>query len=41
MSGTYVTDITHFLDDAGEIVANMPAEARQLASFITLLIEEG
>ena len=40
MSGTYVTDITHFLDDTGEIVADVPIEARQLASFITLLIEE-
>jgi hypothetical protein len=36
--GTYVTDITHYLDEAGEL-ARMPAPARKLASFLTLLIE--
>ena len=40
MSGTYVTDITHYLNEAGELVGEMPAEARQLASFLTLLIDE-
>jgi predicted RNA-binding Zn-ribbon protein involved in translation (DUF1610 family) len=38
MSGTYVTDITHYLDDAGEL-AEMPSPARKLASFLVLLID--
>jgi hypothetical protein len=38
--GTYVTDITHYLDEAGEM-ATMPGPARKLASFLTLLIEAG
>ncbi len=38
MNGTYITDITHYLDDAGEL-AEMPAPARQLASFLVLLID--
>lgn len=33
-----VTDITHFLDETGEI-ASMPTPARKLASFLSLLIE--
>lgn len=37
--GTYVTDITHYLDDQGEVSADMPREARQLASFIVLVID--
>jgi hypothetical protein len=36
--GTYVTDITHYLDETGEM-AQMPAAARKLASFLTLLID--
>ena len=39
MSGTYVTDIAHYLDDEGEIVATMPAPTRKLASFLVLLID--
>lgn len=39
MSGTYVTDITHYLDDGGEIVDKMPSEARKLASFLVLVID--
>jgi hypothetical protein len=39
MNGTYVTDITHFLDDAGELVAEMPGPARKLASFLVLIID--
>ena len=39
MSGTYVTDITHYLDDTGEL-AEMPGPARKLASFLVLLIDE-
>jgi hypothetical protein len=38
VSATYVTDITHYLDETGE-VAQMPGPARKLASFLTLLIE--
>jgi hypothetical protein len=38
VEGTYVTDITHFLDASGEL-ASMPAPARKLASFLTLVIE--
>ena len=34
----YVTDITHYLDEAGEL-AQIPRPARRLASFLTLLIE--
>jgi len=37
-NGTYVTDITHFLDENGEL-AQIPATARKLARFLTLLIE--
>jgi len=36
---TYVTDITHYLDESGEL-AQIPRPARRLASFLTLLIEE-
>jgi hypothetical protein len=35
---TYITDSTHFLNDAGEM-AEMPAPARKLASFLVLLID--
>lgn len=38
MSGTYVTDITHYLDETGEL-AKMPGPARKLASFLVLLID--
>ena len=38
MSNTYVTDITHYLDKNGEL-AEMPGEARKLASFLVLLID--
>ena len=36
--GTYVTDITHYLDETGEL-AQLPGPASKLASFLTLLIE--
>ena len=39
MSGTYVTDVSHYLDDDGEIVANVPIPARKLASFLVLIID--
>jgi predicted RNA-binding Zn-ribbon protein involved in translation (DUF1610 family) len=38
MSNTYVTDITHYLDENGEL-AEMPEAARKLASFHVLLID--
>lgn len=37
-NGTYVTDITHYLDEAGELMP-LPGQARNLASFLTLLID--
>ena len=37
-SGTYVTDISHYLDETGEL-APLPGPASKLASFLTLLIE--
>jgi hypothetical protein len=38
VSTKYVTDITHYLDETGEL-AQLPGPARRLASFLTLLIE--
>lgn len=38
MSGTYVTDITHYLDETGEL-ADMPSPAKKLASFLVLVID--
>jgi hypothetical protein len=38
MGGTYITDITHYLGKDGEL-AEMPGEARKLASFLVLLID--
>ena len=39
MSGTYVIDITHYLDDEGELPAELPRPARKLASFVVLVID--
>lgn len=39
MTGTYVTDITHYLDDEGELPAEMPSPVRKLASFLVLVID--
>ena len=36
----YITDLTHFLDEMGNIPKNSPAEARKLASFLALVVEE-
>ena len=36
--GAYVTDITHYLDETGELLT-LPGPARKLASFLTLVIE--
>jgi hypothetical protein len=38
VSATYVTDITHYLDETGELM-QLPGPARKLASFLSLLIE--
>ena len=38
MSETYVTNITHYLDENGEI-DYMPAPAKKLASFLVLIID--
>jgi len=40
MSGAYITDITRYLNDAGELPAELPGPARKLASFLVLLIDE-
>lgn len=37
---SYVTDLQHFLDEEGEIVADIPTEARQLASFFALIVDD-
>jgi len=36
----YVTDLRHYLYNDGEIVADMLSEARQLASFLALIVDE-
>ena len=38
MTGTYVTDITHYLDESGNL-AEMPSAASKLASFLVLIID--
>lgn len=38
-TGTYITDITHFLDEAGEMPADLPQPAASLASFLVLIID--
>ena len=40
MHKTYVTDITHFLDDQGVISIDMPDEARQFAEQLTNLVTQ-
>lgn len=39
MTNTLVTNITHYLNEKGEM-AEMPAAARKLASFLVLLIDQ-
>ncbi len=36
----YITNLTHFLDDTGNIPGSMPKEARNLASFLALVVDE-
>jgi hypothetical protein len=35
----YISNITHFLDETGNVPKQMPKEARELASFLTLVID--
>ena len=35
----YITTFTHFLDEQGNIPKTMPKEARELASFLALVID--
>ena len=39
MSRTYVTDLTHYLATDGGIVKTMPKEAREIASFLALVVD--
>ena len=39
MPGTYVTDLRHFLDDDGDLASGIPSEARQMASFLALIVD--
>lgn len=39
MNQTYVTDLTHFLDDHGEVPKEAPAHIRQMASFLALIVD--
>ncbi|MBL7113724.1 MAG: hypothetical protein ISS19_17425 [Bacteroidales bacterium] len=36
----YITTFTHFLDEEGNIPHDMPKEARELASFMALIVDE-
>lgn len=40
MSETYITDITHYLNEHGEFPEKMGRPARQLASYLALIIDE-
>ena len=35
----YISNMTHFLDETGNIPKQMPGEAGELASFLTLVID--
>ena len=35
----YITNMTHFLDEKGNIPTSMPREARELASFLALVVD--
>jgi len=39
MVDTYFTDITHYLDEQGNLVKDMPGPARKLASFLVLIVD--
>ena len=36
----YITNMTHFLDESGNIPTQMPKEARELANFLALVVDE-
>lgn len=36
----YISNITHYLDEAGNIPKKIPKESRELASFLVLIIDE-
>ena len=36
----YVTNMSHFLDETGDIPKQMPQEARELSAFFSLVIDE-
>jgi len=40
MAEMYITDFQHFLDEQGNIPKNMRSEARELANFLALLIDD-
>ena len=40
MSAAYISDMTHFLDEDGEIPKAMPKPARELASFMALIVDQ-
>jgi hypothetical protein len=35
----YITNMQHFLDETGSIPKQMPKEARELASFLALVVD--
>lgn len=35
----YISNITHFLDDEGNIAQEMPKQAREMAGFLSLIID--
>ena len=39
MSGTLVTNLRHYLNDDGELKEDIPSEARQMASFLALIVD--
>ena len=37
--GAYIMNLTHFLNSDGEIPKDIPSEARELASFLALVVD--
>jgi len=35
----YISNMQHFLDETGNILKQMPKEARELASFMALVVD--
>lgn len=35
----YISNLTHFLDDSGNIPKEMPKEAREMAGFLALVVD--